>query len=116
MRLKYQSREGNFNFCNPSEVSINCHIGVVDNGKIIKSVNIKTDYEADGNDIDEAIDLLKEADKRVFYATAQKEWKEMIEFLENNREELEKGYKQSRILEIKDNISKLEAELEKLKN
>ena len=116
MRLESKSRTGRFNLCSDEE-TVSCHIAVYDdeNNKI-KSVNIHPEYEEDGNDVENAIYLLEEADRKVLYATNQKEWKEMIGFLKENQEKIEDGNKAYRIIQIKKAIQKLEDELLTLNN
>lgn len=114
--LKYTSRTGHFNFANPSEESISCHIGISDGEKEIAHTNIRADYEAEGNDVDEAIDLLEAELKKVWISTSKDEWKEMIEFLKLNRDEIETGNREKRKLEIKKEMEKLNKELKSLED
>lgn len=117
MRLEYKSRTGKFNFANPSEESVSCHIAIYDNdGNKIKSTNVHPEYEEEGNDVDDAIYLLEESDKKVMYSSYQKEWREMIGFLKEHQEEIEEGNRQYRIQKIKKQIASLNSELDLLTN
>jgi hypothetical protein len=115
MRLEYYSRVGRFNFADPSQDSISCHIVVFNElNEKIKSTNIHPEYEIEGDDIDEVIDNLESANERVWYSSAQGEWKEMIEFLKKHRDEIEAGNKEYKITEIKKQIEVLQKQLEQI--
>jgi hypothetical protein len=112
MRIEYKSRTGNFNLCNPNEKSVSCNIKIIDeNGQSILQTNINPDSELEGCDVDDIIYYLEEADKKVLYSTRQKEWKEMVDFLVKNKEEIERGNKEYRISKIKNQLKKLQEEL-----
>lgn len=115
MRIEYTSRKGHFNFANPSEESISCHLAVFNElNEKIKHTNFHPEYEYDGDDVEEAVHLLEEADKRVLFSTSQKEWKEMIAFLKENQEEIERGNKEWKIAKTKQKIERLQKELSDL--
>lgn len=112
MRLELKSRTGCFNFCNPEEETTRTTVRIFDeNNNILKFVSIETEYNEDGDDVEQAIYLIEEQDKKVLYATDQKEWKEMVEFLKEHQEEIEKGNKEYRIQLLKKQIEKLTQEL-----
>ena len=115
MRIKYTSRTGHFNFLNPAEESINCHLAIFNElNEKIKHTNFNPEYEVEGDSVEEAIYLLEEADRKVLYSSSQKESKDVIAFLKENQEEIEKGNKEWEIAKIKQKIEKLQSELEKL--
>jgi len=115
MRIEYTSRTGRFNFLNPTEESISCHLAVFNElNEKIKHTNFRPEYEENGDSVEDAIYLLEEADRKVLYSSSQKEWKEMISFLKENQEEIEKGNKEWKIVKIKQKIEKWQKELDVL--
>lgn len=113
MFIKYYTREGNFNFCKPSELSYSCHLDVCDeNANRIKSCNFTPERELNGTDIDEIfIEITDSLDR--YYSTSN-DRKEMIEFLEKNRSKIIKGNKKRRLAEIETEMSSLQEEKHRL--
>lgn len=116
MRLQYTSRRGRYNLLNPREESVSCHIAVYDDeGNKIKSTNVSLEYEIDGTDVSEAIELITDYSERVL-SSQYKEWEEMIAFLKGNQEAIEDGNRQYRIKTIKTKIEQLQTELTTLES
>ena len=117
MKLKYTSRTGHFNLLNHSEISVSCHIQISDDdGKNILSTSVRPEYEINGNDPDEAIEILEDTLNRVWISTSKQEWREMIEFLKNNKDEILKGNTKARLSEIENIIENLQKEKQSLLN
>ena len=113
MFLKYTTREGNFNFARPSEVSYSCHIAVCDDdANKIKTCNFEPTFELNGTDVDEIDYELEESMGR--YWSTSDDRKEMLEFLRVNKAELEAGNIRRRLAEIETEISALEEEKTRL--
>ena len=114
MRLKYSSRQGNFNLLSPSEKSISCHILILDDeNNPIKSTSVHTEHFEEGDDIGIAISLIEEYDRKVI-SSAHEEWRDIIKFLKENKDEIEKGNKEYKIIDLKRKIENLQSELESL--
>lgn len=113
MFLKYSTREGNFNFARPSEVSYNCHIAVCDDdANKIKTCNFEPTFELNGSDVDEIDYELEESIGR--YLSTNDDRKEMLEFLRANKAEIEAGNIRRRLAEIETEMSALQEEKERL--
>ena len=113
MFLKYSTREGNFNFARPSEVSYSCHIAVCDDdANKIKTCNFDPTFELNGTDVDEIDYELEESMER--YWSTSDDRKEMLEFLRANKAELEAGNIRRRLAEIETEMSALQEEKERL--
>ena len=113
MFLKYTTREGNFNFARPSEVSYSCHIAVCDDdANKIKTCNFEPTFDLNGSDVDEIDYELEESIGR--YWSTSDDRKEMLEFLRANKAEIEAGNIRRRLAEIETEISALEEEKTRL--
>jgi hypothetical protein len=89
MRLQYITRKGRFNLLG-NEESYSCHIAVYgDDGKKVKSTNITTEYEFDGNDPEEIMDEIQESIKR--YWSTSDDRKEVWQFILDHQQEIELG-------------------------
>lgn len=113
MFLKYSTREGNFNFARPSEVSYSCHIAVCDDdANKIKTCNFEPTFELNGSDVDEIDYELEESIGR--YWSTSDDRKEMLAFLRANKSEIEAGNIRRRLAEIETEMSALQKEKERL--
>lgn len=114
MRIIVQSREGHFNWANPSEVSISTHIRIVDTDLDSNYCNITTEDIVTSN---HPADLAYEIDrflKRMLYVGSEKEIKEFKKFIEDHFLELEAGNARYRIDELEKKKTKINEELVKL--
>lgn len=115
MFLRYSTREGNFNFARPSEVSYSCHVYVCDDdANKIKTCNFEPTVELNGNDVDEIDYEIEESINR--YWSTSDDRKEMLEFIRENKAEIEAGNKKRRLAEIETEIAALEEEKSRLTN
>lgn len=117
MRLNYTSHTGHYNLCDPSQVSTSCTIRIYDDeGKIIRYVSVSVEGEEDGDDVDRAIELIEEEDKRCFFSTARESWKEMIAFLKEHQDEIEAGNRKYEIENLTKKIGALQKRLDFLQS
>lgn len=113
MFLKYSTREGNFNFVKPGEVSYSCHVVVCDDdANKLKTCNFEPTFELNGSDVYEIDYELEESMNR--YWSTSDDRKEMLEFLRANKTEIEAGNIRRRLAEIKTEIDALEEEQARL--
>jgi len=110
-KIQITSRRGHYNFCKPNEESVSTHIAIYEGDNKISYVNIRTPEELSENDNDPEYlaELIQEHLDRLLYASAEKELKDMIQFLKDNGEELNKGNKEhklNRLIEKRDRLNK----------
>jgi hypothetical protein len=90
--LYVSSRTGHYNFCDPSQESVSTYIAVMSpDGSKKNFVNIKTEYEICGNDVDEVIPALELQIRRVLYSTQLEHWKIFLQYLKDNHDDLYLG-------------------------
>jgi hypothetical protein len=101
---------------NPSEVSYSTHIAVYgdDNAKI-KTCNIEPDTDVEGNDPEDIVWYIEDSMKRS-WSTADKERKEMIEFLKEHEQEIITGNTEYELIQVNKKIDELTARKETLEN
>jgi hypothetical protein len=114
LTLKYYTRQGNFDFSHPSDVSYSCHLSVYQNGQRLLSTNVSPDYEYEGNDVDEAVDIIEQDIRSHWIDTARSEKKCMVNFLKRHQEEIEMGNGRNRFTQVLKEIERLSSELEGL--
>lgn len=114
MRLEYSTREGNFDFAHPSEISYSTHMVVYDEeGKKLIHCNISPESDIEGNDPEEAIWYIKDQIQRV-WSTANKERQAMVDYLKEHSEEIEKGNDKYELIQVNQRIEELTARKERL--
>lgn len=118
MRLTISSRTGKFNLCSDEE-QVSCHVAVFDdkNNKI-KSTNFRLDYEEnpDVAYVEDAIYLLDECFKKMWIDTSRQEKQELLQFLKDNQEEIDKGSKKYRVEMLNKKIANYQEEINRLTN
>lgn len=116
MRLEISSRTGRFNLCS-NEENVSCHICVYDdeNNKI-KYTNLRLDSEENPGIayVEDAVYLLDECFKRMFIDTSREEKKDLLQFLKDNEEEIDKGSRKYRIEVLNKKIKKYQDEIGRL--
>ncbi len=113
MFLKYSTREGNFNFARPSEVSYSCHIAVCDDeANKIKTCNFEPTFELNGSGVDEIYCELEESINRYWSTSDDRE--EMLKFLRANKDEIEAGNSRRRLAEIETEMDALKEERDRI--
>lgn len=113
MKLKISSRTGRFDLCSYEE-SVSCNICVYDNeNKRIKSANLSIENEENPEMayVEDAIYLLEEDFKKMWIDTSRKEKEELLQFLKENEEEIDKGTKLHRIETLNNKITRLQEEI-----
>ena len=111
MRIQLISRRGHYNFAHPTEESVSTQIAIYEGENKIIYVNIRTPDELSENDNDPEYlaELIQEHLDSLLYASAEKELKDMIQFLTDNSDELNKGNKEhklNRLIEKRDKLNK----------
>jgi len=97
MNIRISSRSGNYNFADPSEYTISTHIAIYEGDEKIRSINIETDYEVSENDFEAedvvsiVDDLIERQIKKVWFSTAEGEWREFWAFILVNEDQITKG-------------------------
>ncbi len=117
LRLSITSRTGNFNFMNPQEQSVSCHIAVFENDVKKLSTNITINYEE--NPLvaysETAIELLEECIKKMFIDTSRKEKEKLLKFIKQNYKEIDRGSILYYLNDLKDKKRKLNLEIKRIK-
>lgn len=115
MRLEISSRTGKFNLLSSDE-QVSCHICVWDGNERVLSTNLRLDYEENPSlpRVEDAIYLLEECIGKMFIDTSRVEKEELLKFLKENEEEIDRGTKEYRVGILKKEIEKRQEEIESL--
>lgn len=116
-RLTIQTNRGRYNLMSDEE-SISCRIAIYDNEELIHGTSLTLDYESDWRcpDVSEAIELLEECVKKMFIDTSRSKKEEMIRFLRENEEEIDKGTRKHRIEVLKKKREQIDSEIASLQS
>jgi len=95
MRIQTTSRKGNYNFLDPSQVSISTTFRIIDPPADLPlkypSANITTEYEVEENDPTEVALMIREYLKGIFISTSRNDNLAFADYLDAHRYELELG-------------------------
>lgn len=115
MRLQIASQRGHFNWADPSEESIVCHIRALDDdGASLGCATITTDEDYSTDDFDpediveDAARLIENYYKRVWFATARQKDMAFAGWLRDHKRELTRGCVAHRITQLERRRDELE--------
>ncbi len=116
MRLTIRSSTGCFNYCNPKEESVRCHIAILKGGKQIYGTSVTMEYEENPSlpTVDMAMEILEECIKKMWVDTSRGKKEEMLRFLKKHREEINKGTTSHRIKQLKEKKKEIQKEINEL--
>ena len=115
-RIQVFSNRGHYNWANPHEESISTHIAIYSSDKKLQSINITTKEVIDDNGPCELASLIKEYASSLIFSTNKEKLREMVNFLESNGEELERGNKEYQLQKLIMQKTKLEKQIAQLED
>jgi hypothetical protein len=115
--IRVSSRRGHFNFCDPSQESVETHIAVMNpDGSKKMCCNITTDYEIYSTDV---MDLIPEIDsnfKRYCFSTSRDEEIAFRGYLLEHEDDLYIGNQQQEKIKLEKQKEKIEKRLSEINN
>ncbi|MHC1635102.1 MAG: hypothetical protein ACXQTS_00555 [Candidatus Methanospirareceae archaeon] len=110
------TREGNFNLLNPSEIRISNWAGIYDEDELIKAASLLSECPtfSDDDTPEEIADALEEELSCMIYSSEEEDIRNVISFLRENAKELRKGKLLKDIKDIERKIEELQRVKEKL--
>ena len=110
MNIRISSRTGNFNYCDPSDISTSTHIVIYEGEEEIRHINIETEYEVSRNDFEAedvvsfVDDLIERQIKKIWFSTSEEEWREFWGFMLVNEDNITKGQMEYKIERLKKEV------------